>query len=547
MTDIALSLASRGSLLAIQAGEEMQARTAVRLATGNKVNTALDNPSAFFTASGLSQRAGDVERLLDGMGTAKDTIIAADNGLKAMKRTLDQARAVLEESIKAGAGDGLGTIADIQSYVTEADIRGRDVRGAGAANQRFTMSVGKEASTTFVYGVDGTTVEDVYNHFLAEFQSGNSPIEPYWIDDTPGSIADGGNGVDDFNSIGFRAQGEVVMFATTDEFSANNIVTRLGLWRGPNYSGDQGVGSALTGWREDLTRDTPLQTGDLAPYFTDRRWYSDLVDYGAANNSGNRYMVKFQASNTVDLDPGTNGNVSGPTLGHMIDAFNAANDQGKFAFRAGLTDKGQFQLVATSPDARLRLPSGGIQHHGLGLGWGEGDVVPAATRTSEVVPAFTRFEGVVDQLEEIAGDSIFNGRNLLDDDILSVALNEVGDSLDIVGTRLDLDALGLGDIVEADFVSNRTMELVGRRLDQAEALIEKASRSFSTALATLSIRETFTKDIANVLRTGAANLTLADANEEGANMLAANTRTQLASNALSLATQADQSVLRLFG
>ena len=251
MSDIALSLASRGSLLAIQAGQEMQARTSVRLATGKRVNTALDNPTNFFTARGLTARAGDIERLVDGIGTARKTIEAADNGLKAMRRTLDQARAVLNEAIKAGAGDGLGTNARIDSYVSEVDIRGRDLQGAGSGSQRLTLSVGKEASTTFTYGTDGTTVEDVYDKFKADFDKGLSPIEPYWIDETTGSTD---NGVADYNSIGFRAQGEVVMFATTDEYQANNIVTRLGLWRGPNYSGDAGIGSALTGWKEGLSR-----------------------------------------------------------------------------------------------------------------------------------------------------------------------------------------------------------------------------------------------------------------------------------------------------
>ena len=546
MTDIALSLASRGSLLAIQAGQEMQARTTARLATGLKVNTALDNPTSFFTARGLTARAGDMENLLDGIANARKTIEAADNGLKAMKRTLEQARAVLNESIKAGAGDGLGTSARIDSYVNVADIRGRNIRGAGANDQRLTISVGKEASTTFVYGTDGTTVGDVYDHFMAEFEAGRSPIEPYWIDNTPGTVAEGGNGVDDYNSIGFRAQGEVVMFATTDEYEANNVVTRLGLYRGPNYTGDQGIGSALTGWKEGLSRDDSLLTGELAPFFTDTRWYSDLVDHGGLNNNGPRYMVKFRAQAGADLDPGANGNIGGPTLGHLIDGFNAANDQGKFDFRAGLTDKGQFQLVATSDEARLRLPSGGSQHHALGLGWGEGDLVPAATRTAEVVPAYDKFEGVIDQLEDLSNDASYNGRNLLDYDELSVSLNERGSTLDITGTRLDLQSLGLGDILEADFVSLRTMELVGRRLDAAEAKIEAVSKQYSAALATLEVRENFTKQLTNVLRGGAANLTQADANEEGANLLAINTRLQLSSNSLSLATQADQAVLRLF-
>ena len=63
----------------------------------------------------------------------------------------------------------------------------------------------------------------------------------------------------------------------------------------------------------------------------------------------------------------------------------------------------------------------------------------------------------------------------------------------------------------------------------------------------MEIRTEFTKQMINTLETGADNLVLADTNEEGANMLALQTRQQLSTTALSLASQADQAVLRLFG
>lgn len=546
MTDIALSLAARGSILSLQATAEMQARTSARLATGLKVNTALDDPTAFFTARGLDARAGDIERLADGIGIAKDTINAADNGLKAIKRLIEQARAALDDSIKAGAGDGLNVDASIESYRNQADIRNRVVDPSASNGVRLTLSVGKEASTTFINGAgnDGTTYEDVYDHFLAAFQSGGSPIEPYWVDNTPGSVAEGGDGIQNYNSIGFRAQGEAVIFATTDDYSANNVVTGLGLYRGPNYTGDAGEGHAITGWVEGLSRDDVLTDPPLNAFFTDTRWYSDLVDHGNGGLSYVRIRAVTGAPGVTQAGP--NVDVRANTLGDLIDGVNQANALGRFDFRAQLNDDGQFQLVSTSDEARLRLPAGGIQHHALGLGWGDGDVVPAMTRTDAGVPAFDRFEAIIDQLDETAADSGFNGRNLLADDILSVNLNETGGALSLTGREISLESLGLDDIVEADFVSLRTMEVVSRRLDEAEALIEAAASRLSNSIGAIGIRETFNAALAGVLRSGSAALVLADANEEGANMLATDTRMQLASNALSLATQADRSVLRLF-
>ena len=66
-------------------------------------------------------------------------------------------------------------------------------------------------------------------------------------------------------------------------------------------------------------------------------------------------------------------------------------------------------------------------------------------------------------------------------------------------------------------------------------------------MAVMQSREDFTKNMVNTLQTGADNLVLADPNQEGANLLALQTRQSLSSTALSLASKSDQAVLRLFG
>ena len=73
------------------------------------------------------------------------------------------------------------------------------------------------------------------------------------------------------------------------------------------------------------------------------------------------------------------------------------------------------------------------------------------------------------------------------------------------------------------------------------------SKAFGSSLSTVEVRQDFTKAMINTLQAGADNLTLADSNEEGANLLALQTRQQLSTTALSLASQASQAVLRLFG
>jgi len=76
--------------------------------------------------------------------------------------------------------------------------------------------------------------------------------------------------------------------------------------------------------------------------------------------------------------------------------------------------------------------------------------------------------------------------------------------------------------------------------------LRSESQTLSANLSTVQIRQDFTKATINTLSNGSASLTLADSNEEGANLLALQTRQQLSTTALSLASQADQNVLRLF-
>src|SRR6185312_6953671 len=95
MSDIVLSAGVRQNLLALQNTAKLMTITQNRLATGMKVNTALDNPVNFFTASGLQPRAGDLSALLDAMGNGVKTLQAADNGLTAITKTIESMQSTM--------------------------------------------------------------------------------------------------------------------------------------------------------------------------------------------------------------------------------------------------------------------------------------------------------------------------------------------------------------------------------------------------------------------------------------------------------------------
>src|SRR4051812_23582686 len=161
----------------------------------------------------------------------------------------------------------------------------------------------------------------------------------------------------------------------------------------------------------------------------------------------------------------------------------------------------------------------------------------------------TQFDNILGQIDTLARDSGFNGINLLDSTNsanLVVTLNESGTSNVTVST-VDFTAAGLALNNSANsWGATSDIALASTDLTAALTTLRSQAQAFGSNLSTVQIRQDFTKAMINTLQTGADGLTLADSNEEGANLLALQTRQQLSTTALSLASQASQAVLRLF-
>ena len=169
------------------------------------------------------------------------------------------------------------------------------------------------------------------------------------------------------------------------------------------------------------------------------------------------------------------------------------------------------------------------------------------TDTAERATLATQFDDLRTQIDQLAADVGFNGKNLLDGDNLDVVFNEDGtSSLTITGVTFDSAGLSIAGAV-TNWANDADIDAALADLTAGLTTLRSQSKTFGSNLSTVQTRQDFTKSMINTLRTGADNLTLADPNEEGANLLALQTRQQLSTTALSLAAQADQNVLRLFG
>src|SRR6186713_2459422 len=98
MSDVVLSAGVRQNLLALQSTANLMSITQNRLATGKKVNSALDNPINFFTSQGLQNRASDLNSLLDSIGQAQKTLEAADKGLTSLTKLVQSAKSIAQQA-----------------------------------------------------------------------------------------------------------------------------------------------------------------------------------------------------------------------------------------------------------------------------------------------------------------------------------------------------------------------------------------------------------------------------------------------------------------
>lgn len=165
--DIALTASIRSNLLSLQNTQKLLDQTQLRLATGLKVNSALDDPISFFAAQALRNRSSDLTRLLDGMGQSIQTLKAADDGIKAISDMLQQAQALAESARDALNADPAADVtqlaagfdeimSQIDNLANDAGYRGVNLL-VNAATLTVTFSEDATPSTLAISGLDVQT------------------------------------------------------------------------------------------------------------------------------------------------------------------------------------------------------------------------------------------------------------------------------------------------------------------------------------------------------------------------------------------------------
>ena len=142
MSEISLTASMRSNLLSLQNTQSLMDMTQERLSTGKKVNSAIDNPSSYYTAQSLNNRANDLSSLLDSMGQAVQTIKAADEAITSITSFAEQAKAVASSALDSSDAK------EVESYMKQFnDIREQITQLAGDASYKGINLLNKDELT----------------------------------------------------------------------------------------------------------------------------------------------------------------------------------------------------------------------------------------------------------------------------------------------------------------------------------------------------------------------------------------------------------------
>jgi flagellin-like hook-associated protein FlgL len=534
MTDNVLSASVRQNLLSLQSTADLLARTQNRLSTGKKVNTALDNPTNYFTAAALDNRANDISSLLDGIGNGVQVLQAANTGLTSLQKLVDTAKSVANQVLQSQVG-----------YSQKSSVDTLPITGATALDLRGTTAFTSVAATP------GTALKTGTANALATGATLISALTDGAAATPTGPVAGDSFSVNG-KTITFAASGA----ATTDpsgnvtigiDQTLSALVGVIDTLHGNTAAASAVDGSGQialnTGIAQDLTLTDSTPAGVLAKLGLTAG--TTARGGGAGNLDGKTLTIGSTGggvATNITFGDGTNGTVR--TL-NDLNAQLATNN-----LQATINSAGVITISTTNEAAASTI--GAIGGTAAGAGYAFNGLVAAAPVQDAGVQAsraglVNQYNNIIQQINTTAQDSSFNGINLLNGDTLTLIFNEPGKSvLTINGSNMNAAGLGLSTLaVGTDFLDNGSANNVIASLDAASSTLRARASTLGSNLSIVQIRQDFSKNLINVLQTGSSNLTLADTNEEAANSQALATRQSIAVSALALANQSQQSVLQL--
>jgi flagellin len=572
MSNISLTSTMKSALLSLQSTQKLYDSTQEKLTSGLKVGSPADDPAAYYAASTLTDQADALETRLDNMDQAVEAISAADNGIESMESLLSSMTAIVENALATDSTDTdsraalgkkfndlliqLSTLADDSAY------GGTNLLD----NQNITVQMGEN------YNDSTYTVEGFYVAGLTQNDTD---------DDGEVSCLDSSSVPESWGTVGAAA-------VTNYAFALNLIEDPTEVVGISSYGVPVATAEA-TSANENLATIVASVTAALAVDASDSTAASDIEDQiNAALSAANAITGtsgSFSLGTSGDYEysgTSTDGSTAVlDTLNAMYDLYNSVTDT---ATAETTLATSQTDLAAASTNGTT-LATAMATYIDAAEATDVSDSSAATTIQTQTSYAMSAANIAISSLTSATTSATYTGEFEYDstsgaytysrtdgdastDAVVNTLNSMLGlqasvtqlatDTTTLTTQETTVSAIDAGDFGIVETTSDgwevdwtdadtytTTLQTILEQIEQVDLVLENRSKLLSFDQSTISLREDYTEDFINTLEDGADSLTLADVNEESANLLSLETSQSLAVQAMSLANDQMQNVLRL--
>ena len=576
--NITLTSSMRSNLSSLKSLASQMSTTQVRLSTGKKVNNAIDNADSYYQARALTNRASDLDMLLDSMGQSIQTITSAVKGLEASGEILENAAVIAKKAYEAAI------IPEKAWFEAQVGPNGAVVTSA----QELRAAINANKSTICVYGhidLGNITSELILNN--------NQKLVGI------GYFGDFDSEIDKFSAISATAHNGISLIATRN----NNLIADVSLNFEWTTDSTAHKGAIIARGNNAVLQNIDVKTklnwtgASGVTHYT----YGVVLYGGSINNIIKGYNIINGGlwNHKAELTIAENSKVNARLYIHggnksitrfekgslFIGNFATYGNTGKVELSVAEGAKIKANSItlnsySNSPKEDIKIEKGAYIAVGNNYYVLESDyqynelprkvvinadnitekmdvraVEPWAEYTEKTDTQIEQSRASVSQnseqyltaitsFDDMISDSSYQGVNLLKGGKLTTMFNEDRTHSYTINGR-DMGLSGLG-ITTREWQTKGDIAASIKEIQNAMISIRDEVARLGNNLSIIETRMNFTDGLVDVLQTGADDLVLADMNEESANYLALQTRNSLAVNALALAAQSNNAVLKLF-
>jgi flagellin-like hook-associated protein FlgL len=518
----------RANLISLQNIATETATTQQHLATGKKVNSALDNPTEFFASQNMMSQASSLSDLADGMSNGIQMIQSANTGITGIQGLLASAKSVSQSAI---GNTGAVNTMNSASVTLSSILAGDNITVDGVTFTASNTMADQTAAGKFYIGAAGSENDNMAAANLAAAIN-NTGLNTAGAKDIQATSVTG-------STINLASEAATpvnilntdVAWGASGSAGPTGTITLNGVVDGDIIQVNNEGMPAFNWYTATSTDPTAIANGFNAAtgLFYIGPAGSENMTTAAANLAA---LMAATTSTPADMVASAKDIVA---VSHAGNQISIASGNGSNFTGADIAGSGSFTA---------NVQAGAL---GPAVSGGTISINPANDTLSQLMAQYT---GIMNQIDKEAADSGFQGINLLGGtNPNAVTINfgsSTGDGLALAG--IDASSTGLGtNLITANWGTDANVNTDIAKIDAATTTLNNYSSNLSSNLSIITDRQTFSTSMENVLQTGSSNLVNADTNQEGANMLMLQTQQSLGTTALSLASQSAQSVLKLFG